>query len=401
MNDDLSVITKLIDEFIISSDEELLIPFEFTNTQRSQIHEYVRQKSDSNVISESVLLNSSRNKKIKLKKISDNHQELISDQVSREEVEFFSTYVGVPFPCAYTEYAEHYVELFDEIYETRELWDLFNRERKIFQLKKESSHAMGQITSFFSSNDEYKNLMNSPKPKISQQIKIKGDVYKMTRIGKHFVSIDIKSANFTVLKNNCPTIFMHDSKSLEWTDFVKLFTKSEFIAKSKHFREIVFGHTGFVSKACSFQEKMIDDTHKIVEAWANKTNTKMNLVVKCGDELVYELENPDDFIEKLESESESESLSSIVGSNYHIKVFKLEQIETKNFYMKNYLYNTNCGGRTNRDDVKLIHKIEFKMVPKIFFPQVVRWYKHEPIHQDDLLFTHEGCLARFETIIFN
>lgn len=96
----------------------------------------------------------------------------------------------------------------------------------------------------------------------------KYDIYNIANSGKIFLSIDIIQANFTILRDLCPSIFVKDSKVLSWYKFVKNLTKSEFIAKSKYFRELVFGNTGFIGKSGTYQEIFIDTIHNLVcEMW--------------------------------------------------------------------------------------------------------------------------------------
>jgi hypothetical protein len=120
---------------------------------------------------------------------------------------------------------------------------------------------------------------------------------------------------------------------------------------------------------------------------------KMILKMKAGDEMVYEVS--DKF-----NESNVKIIKDMIGvdicKDLHFRVFRVDQIESKPFFLKTFIYNTDII-----QPYSLKQKIEFKKIPKYYMPQVIKWYMKEPIIDEDLIFVHDGLLAKYMTTIFD
>jgi hypothetical protein len=233
---------------------------------------------------------------------------------------------------------------------------------------------------------------------------MKKDVYNMSNINKCFLSVDMKSGNFTALRDTCPSIFidpLEDGRILNWYEFVKQFTKSEFLAKSKYFRELIFGMTGFIGKANILQEIYMDKIHNIIDEWS-KSNLDIELKMKAGDELVYEIKDTELFLSKLDSLKERIGKDDL--NKLHFRLFKVNSVDEKPYFVKTFIYNTDwfdeLGILKESSKLTLKDKIEFKKVPKYFMPQVIKWYNKEQIQDEDLIFMHEGIMAKYLSTIF-
>lgn len=426
---ELCPIFKIVDEFASTTFQQRFeIPFELTNKQRSAVHEYIKQKG---LYSESIQLKGSSNKKIAVcrheqveKKTkttimkhfdslsfdTDNKQATESASVEdtpdtsdfssnlatrTENIDFFAQYTRAPFPCPSPDYVDYYVKLFDPFFDTVQMWDLFNKESKRLILRKEAADASRKIRDAFSQNKEYVKMMELRLKGV--ETKMKKDVYSIPNISKYFLSIDIKTANFTVLRKSCPSLFTSQQGDLmSWQQFVKQFTDSEFICQSKYFRELVFGMTGFINKAGILQEILMDKVHQSVMDWSSISGVTLTPRMKCGDENVYEVSDPETVITQIAS------LRSAIGpevDNLHFRIFRVDQIEQKVFFVKTFLYNSDWE-HVEKESRSLKSKIEFKKVPKFFMPQVIKWYRHEKIQDEDLIFMHEGIIAQYKATIF-
>lgn len=456
---ELVPIFKIVDDFSSGTLERFEIPFELTNKQRSAVHEYIKQKG---LYSESIQLKGSANKKIAILRLkqsdektcaapkpgskasgqgskhvhtgigtgkpkkehkivkseseaSEKHQPDVSDQdtipddaeldvetkedlnlASRtENIDFFAQYTRAPFPCASPDYVDYYVKLFDPFYDTVSMWELFLDESKRLILRKEAADASKKIRDAFAKNTEYVKMMDMRLKGV--ETKMKKDVYSIPNIGKYFLSIDIRTANFTVLRKACPTLFTNKQGELmSWYQFVKQFTESEFICRSKYFRELVFGMTGFIGKAATLQEILMDKVHKTVCAWSTMTGNQLIPRMKCGDENVYELEDYESMVSMIDSLKEA--LTPEVCQDLHFRIFRVDQIETKIFFVKTFMYNSDWDA--SHESRSLKQKIEFKKVPKFFMPQIIKWYQKKPIQDEDLIFMHEGIMAQYKATIF-
>jgi len=165
----------------------------------------------------------------------------------------------------------------------------------------------------------------------------------------------------------------------------------------------------------------MDRVHGVVMKWAldqklplseveqtpeNKDKSDDQILIprmKRGDENVYELTlHPDKSIAQLAKLKTD--LGIDVCKNLHFRVFKINQIAKKNYFLKEYLYNSDwyCADGTmkNLDALSLKSKVEFKGVERCFMPQVLKFYTAQPIVHEDLLFMHSGFLAKYQTTIF-
>ena len=144
--DSFESIKTLIDEFAQDESDKLDIPFELNNKERSRIHEYV---SELGLVSESISIKGSSNKKMcvycKLDKLKS---------ITKEDIEFFIRYTKLPIPINEPEYIEYYIDLFDKMYNSRELWTLFNEERHNYMTSPYINQIEKEILKYFELNDE-------------------------------------------------------------------------------------------------------------------------------------------------------------------------------------------------------------------------------------------------------
>lgn len=378
----------------MSDDLSLTIPFDLTNRQRAEVHEYAKQ---NDLTSRSVALKGSNNKMIIIQR-PDTQKQIQRFSVTPELVGLFAQYMRVPFPCNSLEYYEYYLKLFDQFYNTIASWDLFIKESNEFSISQQVMSTSKKIEEVFLANDEYQKLMTSKMSGVST--KMSKDVYTINNIGMYFMSIDIRSANFTVLRDACPSIFAKEGSDelLSWPEFVKKFTPSEFLSKSKYFRELVFGLTSFIKRAGTLQEIFMDKIHPMTQNWASMHEVGVDLRMKCGDELVYQLSDYNKMVSLVDSLKEYLGESNM--QRLHIRIFRVDLIATKNYFIKTFVYNTDWIVPTSPSEEKRECMVEFKKVPKYFMPQIIKWYQKKEIVDEDLIFMHEGVVAKYMSTIF-
>lgn len=377
-------IYELINTYISNNSEnDYIIPYELTSVQRAEIHEYVRNKG---LYTQSIIIPGSGYKKIRIIK----SLAIKKESYIQEDIDFFVEYTNIPFPCTLPEYLPYYVDLFDPLYNTKYLWNLFLEEFNT-NLRRKSVETMVKLRKFLEDSKEYNDAINN---KVENSVKIimRKDVYNLENVGKYFLSIDIKSANFTVLKHICPLLFTTDNPS--WYDFIKQFSDSEFIARSKFFRELFFGLSGFVHKARCYQEQFMDKIYNLINCYCDEE--KMILKMKAGDEIVYEVSDKfnNDNIKKI-----MDLIGSDICKDLHFRVFRVDQIHNKKYFLKTFIFNTDVD--TDTDTYSLKSKIEFKNVPKNLVAQTIKWYMKQPITKPDLMFIHDGMVARYTKPFFS
>ncbi len=413
MTSNIESIYKRINEFITSNDTFIEIPeTELSTKQHSDVCEYLKSFGIHKTVSKEINDN-------KLIIYREQFQEF-TKQITNRDIDFFAKYSKLPFPIHDPLYVDYYIELYDTLYGCKELWELFKKESKEFSLREEAGLTRKKIIESFEKNINYQQIL---KKKLNgPDFKIKGDVYNLHNKNKYFLSIDIRSANFTTLADACPELFINsEGNNLEWFDFVGLFTKSIFIARSKYFRELLFGHTEFVKRARVLQEIMMDHIHnKIISSFND--HSIIELKMKQGDELVYEIKCIETFSDLLCKINEI--LGFEICKKLHFRVFLLNEIEKTGYFIKTFCYNSDWENNVFIDPSNLLiekikshdtkssdiitdftksldKRIEFKKVPLWFMPQIIKWYKKEKIQKNDTLFVHDGFLSQFLVPLFD
>lgn len=362
MSDTENIFNFNIIDFLKSglTDSHTTIPL--TSSERAIVHEACK---NAGLLSNSIPIHGSDKKRMQIIRPSSPEE----FTVTKEMVEFFSKFAQIPIACHNPKYIEYYLKELGNYYNCY-LWDIFIkevREKGLPTLKHESGHVRGEIIKYFRENQDYINLCSQPlePPK---GITTKNNIYNATNAGKYFVSVDVKSANYTYLKSMCPSI------TYKWEDLVLLYVDSQFIAKSKHIREIIFGELGnrkLLTNILSLVKRVID----VVENDQELSST-MRKVVCSTDEVIYEVDKEFDvnaFIEKVKTIDPNET-------TYRIEKFKLVQLKPYSYF------------------VKEIHtgKVQFKSIEKNWVLQCVKHYQGKQFELFDKKFTQDGFEATFD-----
>lgn len=295
-------------------------------------------------------------------------------------VEFFDNNSSVPIPVPKLEHINYYLDLFDPIFDCKKLYNALVEDIKKFGdlngLKKEINKVTSEIYHHIEASEGYKKYFLKTDPSIViPDCVMNYNIYNPTNNNKWFVSIDIKSANFRVLKNICGDIFTDVN---EFSEFVAKFTESEFIKQCKMIREVIFGRTGQCKKINKMALIFVDKVAKFIET--TEYIKHMKKVMCSADEIVYEI---DDYMIGQYNELKK-NVEDLMPNFFHVRMFKLVQIGGKPFYMKELV-----GG-----------KLDLKQVPKKFACQAVKKYFNKEIVEMDMKFVDEGYIATYDKCVF-
>lgn len=216
------------------------------------------------------------------------------------------------------------------------------------------------------------------------------NIYNQSSVGKTFVSIDLKKANFQALRFVNPDIVLEAETYEEFIDkFIGY--ESEYFRTSKYTRQVIFGKLNpkrtitvekfIMSKIYAF---LMEDIMNITSEYDAK------LVAFKSDELIFEVnsENPAVGTQPLFDYWKTQ-IKEKFDIDVHIDLFKVGRIETRN-------HNdviVDCYIRTNL----LTGEETLKSCSQIFYPQFYKIWKgkEEDIRDYDLVFLAEGQLATF------
>ena len=200
------------------------------------------------------------------------------------------------------------------------------------------------------------------------------DIYHSDNIGKDFISIDMKKANFSSIRYYNPKIF---DNANTWEEFLSKFTNNQHIINSKYIREVILGNCN--PKRHITYEKYLMDCFltKLIE-----NGLPLNsLVFFSNDEIIIDI------------------------SKYHISDKVMVNINAilsispipfrkEKFYLKGIK-------RTDTNEVigyiRCIDNgtVDFKCLNNITYPFVLRKINNECIMESDVIFEYEGILSKF------
>lgn len=213
----------------------------------------------------------------------------------------------------------------------------------------------------------------------------KNNIYNESNIGKFFISIDLKKANFQALKNvNKDIVFGADT----YEDFVGKFTDLNYIKESKYFREVIFGKMNPKRHITVEKYYIVKIYNAIIDRFPNLNCKAVSL---SNDEVVFK----DDFLFYNDKwychtfRKEIENIAKSIGFDIHVEFFHLKGYrllfkESKSirttFYYKDYIFT----------DAK------FKLIslPLPYYAIGYKLFKRKPIEEYDYHFNYEGMDAR-------
>lgn len=277
-------------------------------------------------------------------------------------------------------YAEPYfterLELLDKYYGTLEKWKAFCAEVEKFP-NEEEYFAMYNTTKesamyFIKTSQGFDNFnkLDMNQFAIKNKNLPSKDIFKPSNIGKLFISLDMKKANFSSLKAYDPTIF---DNAETWEDFIRKFTDSEYIVNSKYIREVIMGNCN-PSRVITY-EKHITDTilTKLIAAGINIED----VVFFSNDEIIIDINS-----DPLVILAHIEEVLPDVEVPIRIEQFRLSAVKKNNKiigYIKELMDGTYDFKCFNNQDLLL----------------VMRKLQNEDIRPSDLVFENEGFLAKY------
>lgn len=207
------------------------------------------------------------------------------------------------------------------------------------------------------------------------------ELYNAENVGKCFLSFDLVKSNIQALNYVNPEILMN---SLVYEDFIGKFTVSRYIAKSKYFRQVVFGQMN-PKRHITIAKYLIS---KVYECLRRFKIMDYELVCVSSDEIVFEIpeETHADEIRNIISEAENliyDELGLYVrGTYFWLDGYNLRTDGCKsvcNFYMKS-------GGNVGW---------ELKGVPLQYYSVVYKLMKGKEVELYDYIFQHDRCKCQF------
>ncbi len=205
-------------------------------------------------------------------------------------------------------------------------------------------------------------------------ISAKTNIYNQENIGKKFISIDLKKANFQALKYINRAIFNNVDS---YEEFISGFTDIGYFKESKYTRQVIFGQLN-PSRTVTIEKFL---TYKIYDLLTEICFIEEGAIVRSitNDEIILEIDN-DISIEILESIEDT--VKEKLNLDVRVESFQLLQAADTPYFIK-------C-------DLNHIEKYQIMCVPVNLFAQVYKKVTSQEIDEDmDLIFYNDKMLAKY------
>ena len=207
----------------------------------------------------------------------------------------------------------------------------------------------------------------------------KRNIYSGNNVGKRFISLDLREANFQSLRFHDPAIVRD---CITWDEFVGKWTDSNYLKKTKLNRQRLLGKV-------SPEKQMIIETYimsGLHEMFMMK-QTSLDLISLKTDELIYEVRSSETNLEKALSDA-----YWIASHDLGVRV-KAETFILRDIQLFTRHGNSIYGFYKEYDD----DRISFHGIPKIYLPQFIKYHEGKTVNELDLAFLtpQDNELARF------
>jgi len=203
------------------------------------------------------------------------------------------------------------------------------------------------------------------------------DIYTDMYRNKYFISVDIRKANFSVLRKYSPSIFGY---AKTWEEFLSKFTTFKTIIDSKYIRQVVLGNCN-PSRVISYEKLLMTQiAEKLTET------IKFSVVFFSNDEIIFEISESD-----IKSFDTIKATVNCVSDEFEIPLrvecFKLLQLSNNLGFIKE-----DCSGEN------LKNKYTFKCLDGDFAHIIIKRMTNQEIINDDKCVYFKGFIAELKEL---
>ena len=294
--------------------------------------------------------------------------------------ERFTKDCKIPIKLYIEPYFTERINLLDKFYDTKSKWQAF------VEMIEKFPNGEEYFTIFNSTKDAVIDFIKSRPAYIAfnqqdmNQFAVKNknfptkDIYKPTNIGRSFISIDMKKANFSSMRYYNPKIF---DNANTWEEFLSKFTDNQHIINSKYIREVILGNCN--PKRHITYEKYLMDCFltKLIQSGLPLNS----IIFFSNDEIIIDISKyhlSDKVMVNINA------LLSISPVPFRKEKFYLKGIKrTDTNEIIGYIRCIDDG------------TVDFKCLNNITYPFVLRKINNECIIESDVIFEYEGILSKF------
>lgn len=229
--------------------------------------------------------------------------------------EIFDKYSSYKFPS----YREDLFNFALDVQEAR--YDFEEYIDECYKYNIDKSHIKNILTSIvkdISNHKDYISFNNKVLPSLNNPFK-SSNIWIPENHNKVFISIDLKKANFTVLNKVMPSVF----NASTYDEFLSRYTSSNFLRKSKYFRQVIFGN---------LNPKRIQYLQTVITLDIAKELQKVGFIIESI--------TPDEVILQYNTLGLVDVKTTLTNIGYNIEDFRIDvfKVIDKNYYkVKKYL----------------------------------------------------------------
>lgn len=298
----------------------------------------------------------------------------VTDSDRKQFIKDFS----LPIPVYKEPYFSYFLELYDEIYNTKSKYQLLiDALNKVNNIKKCSYDLMEKITTEIKSRPEYAIFIKDQKYN-EKELPNNVDIYvnNQKKWPKYYISLDLITANY-----NCVKFFDNNLvlNSNTWSELIGKFTEIEYFKESKHFRQIIFGnlHTKRIASIQKYILSFLYDKIKDKVKVLGKVSTDELIIDTCDKTIKDDYQKIVDIINDL-----PENMKKM----WRIVILSIEPIGNSKAFVKKIYTSPELNS----------FKIEIKNIEKDFHAQAYKYYIGKDIEEydrkgmkDDFLITYD------------
>lgn len=301
-------------------------------------------------------------------------------KISTKLKERFCKDCNIPLRLYKEPYFTDRINLYNNIYKTKDKWELFvrelaryNNEQEYFE---EYNKVKDQAILFIKESEGFQRFNNEDmnKYRIANTGLPSKDIFKSSNDGKVFISVDMKKANFSALKKYDTTIF---GNSDTWEGFISRFTDNEHIVRSKYIRQVILGNCN-PRRQVTYTKYLMD---KILSCLSKESVDRVAFF--SNDEIVFDMSNLATCVRQVNVYLDIEETLQELDMEYHCTIFSLRKIHGTNGYIKKFFMSREPN------------PVELKCLNNYELPFVIRNLQEEEVTESDKVFYHEGLLAKF------
>jgi hypothetical protein len=312
---------------------------------------------------------------------------------NRELVNRFISDYKLPITMNKEKYFFYFIELYEDKFKSltkwKTLWDMIDSRydgdankflEDYYQIRDNIIVSLGDNEAFQVFNTMDLNKFNvTDRPKVTTN-----NVYNGENLGKVFLSIDLRKANFQALKYvNKDIVLGADT----YEDFIGKYTDLQYVKESKYTRQVIFGKRN-PARQITIEKYLINEAWKVY---------KKNFP---HDSCICSLSNDEIVINTCMSK---ESKLILAGRCADIKRFIKEElgleVSVEYYFLEGYqLYCKESGNPRNTFYTKtnlVTDEIELVCVPAPYYALTYKLFNNIPTEEEDYHFIYEGIDCRF------